>query len=176
LSADEVLQAWRFLSAAEDELTGRDQLNDDERQQLAIVEGLDRTLDALPEIDIEFARGVYTTFRNSPIDHERAEIGLKMRHLTRADHDFGLRLWRELVRDPNFHVRGETIIPLEEEYLAALRAEDYERADAVLRDLGLTADEAFGLLKDYERAQHGENICNIGQLVLWRLTSQSRTA
>lgn len=77
-----------------------------------LADDLERQLKALPTRDLPFAREVYGTFAASPYPADRLHAGLLLRSLTLVDHEAGLALWHQLVRDEHPVVRRDTYEPI----------------------------------------------------------------
>lgn len=130
---------------------------------------LSRTLGELPQQDLAFARDVYTAFALSPQMEDRRAAAALIRNLTAVDHDYGLSLWDQLVRDREPDVRGSAIRPVLY-YRQVIKARNAKRVAAKRAELGLTSRDAGRLVRSHEAAERGENICDLGELALLRLT------
>jgi hypothetical protein len=108
----------------------------------------ERHVECLPETDLAFAREVYSTFAVSPFPIDRLNLGHMIRYLTRADHDAGVSLWHQLVRDEHFKVRRVAYDPVR----SCLR--DRQRPpEERLAELGLTLTDAHRLRDAFIDAQ-----------------------
>jgi hypothetical protein len=100
---------------------------------------------------LEHARAIYTAHANSPLNVDRQRIGLIMGGLTIVDHDYGLSLWDQLIRDREQTVRE----PIHEQLKDTLEATDPGRS---LAEDGLTLSEALRLQHSFQQAEAGRNI------------------
>lgn len=117
---------------------------------------LDAVIEALPQRNLDQARAVYTAFARSPINYDRLTAALFISALTPVDHDFGMQLWRRLIRDPHPKVRWQACDELDNIFDMVDPAE----IDAALSNRGITYLDACWLMHAYIRAeQHpGETI------------------
>lgn len=115
---------------------------------------LDAALDALPQHNLPHARAVYTAFAENPLIEIRCTGAMMPQHLTPFDHDYGLQLWNQLIRDVDEEVRFCAYENLRG-VLDDEQSADEESAERELREYGITWRDAFGLLHSYIRAERG---------------------
>jgi hypothetical protein len=117
---------------------------------------LDAVIEALPQRNLDQARAVYTAFARSPINYDRVTAARFVSALTPVDHDYGMKLWFRLIRDPHPQVRWQACKELDELFDRA----DFTGIDAELSKKGISYLDACRLLHAYILAgQHpGETI------------------
>jgi hypothetical protein len=110
---------------------------------------LQRQLTVLPQTNLIFARNVYGTFAQSPYPIDRLNVGLMFRSLTRVDHETGLALWSQLVRDGNPVVRRDVFEPMRSHVDSADGSVEEGRAQE-----GLTLADGNQLRDEFIRAHY----------------------
>src|SRR6266545_6508837 len=140
LSAPDVLNLYRILRRDDDAFFHGERtpaLGD----RVNLLSGLGRTIAELPQLDLGFARDVYTAFATSPLAEDRRSGAHYLGYLTRTDHDYGLSLWDQLVRDPDADVRDSAIRGVLY-YRQAIKARNQRRIAEQRNETGLTSREA----------------------------------
>jgi len=115
----------------------------------ACCENIKRQLRELPQIDLPFACNVYRTFAMSPYPADRLIIGFNLRGMTLADHDTGLALWSQLVRDEHPVVRRDVFEQIQRHFDDPARPPEHGLAEE-----GLLLDEAEQLRNAHIGAQY----------------------
>ena len=106
---------------------------------------IDRAFNQLPQRRPEVGAAVYTILAESPEWQDRRDVAYSIGKLTAANHDVGMRLWDQLIRDPDSSVRLNAYYQFSE----AIRPENSELEDERLAELGLTPRDALHLLRAY---------------------------
>lgn len=153
----------------------------------------------LPDTDIERAKEVFSAFVNSPILEDRAMPLVcgygTLVGLVRADHDYGVALWDQLIRDTDKRIRDAAETELERQLASGYEyptgSRDIEKAingfykdkdphgmrwlddnmddDALLNQSGLTRQDAYRLLESYAYAENGQYLRRLGSEALYKL-------
>lgn len=98
---------------------------------------LSLALELLPTRNPEHARDIISAMARSPLVDDRVTATYFIDKLTRHDHDSGLRLWRDLLSDPDSGVRAAAYESLPDPSLDS----DPEELTRALAEKGLTRDE-----------------------------------
>jgi hypothetical protein len=136
---------------------------------VALAWGVSQAIDGLPERDLDFARDVYAAFATSPLAEDRRHGAWRINRLTRVDHDYGLELWDQLLRDVDPDVRRAAVWSVRAYRERVQKGNRRQMAESA-EETGLTSREAARLLRTYEAAERGERICDLGELALLKLT------
>lgn len=110
-------------------------------------------LELLPSRNIEHARRVIEAMVLSPLNDDRRVAAYFINKLTRYDHDYGMVLWAQLLRDSDAIVRMSA-----EESLPDLDLDDYpEELARVLSGIGLSRSDVSQLRLIYlDHEESGE--------------------
>lgn len=115
----------------------------------ACCEDIQRQLRELPRTNLPFARKVYRTFAMSTCPADRLIIGFNLGGMTRADHDTGLALWSQLVRDEHPVVRRDVYEQIQRHF-----DDPAQPPESGLAKEGLRLEEAEQLRDAFIRAQY----------------------
>src|SRR5262249_48821427 len=137
--------------------------HDDYQLYRRYAEGILDAIGELPGRDREHGRAVFAALAGSPDADDRADAAICLPSLLEADHEFGLTLFEQLLRDPSVSVRIEATEHLHGVNVATasetLRDQVVERRS----ELGLTEDEVDHLHHVHLSAERGEGIYRLGE-------------
>lgn len=171
LSPTEVVTLDRFLRAKQrehDEAVEAGRADDRyEREYAPRIEAVNTALQQLPVSNPGHARAVYAAFVESPLEDDRISGASMIDFLVEADHEYGLVLWDQLVRDPSPRVRLEAYNRLGER---GLFSDTPEQSESSRERLGIDWYDVARLLDAYIRAEHGTAVYELGDIALRRAT------
>ncbi|MGC9539211.1 hypothetical protein [Streptomyces sp. UG1] len=132
---------------------------EDSHDDLALIIQMHNYLETISTRDVQRARDVLTFFAGSPLAKDRWHVVRYGRSLAQVDHDSGLDLWCQFLRDPD----------------AEVRAKAFDLLDDSVEDPELTPADILRLTNAYYEAERGENlhdpVRHAGELALRRLVS-----
>jgi hypothetical protein len=103
-----------------------------------------------PRYNLPRARELYTAFAEAPAAEDRVQAGYMIAFLTPYDHELGVQLWSQLLRDPDQRVREAAL----EELHRPLADDRAHGADAGqwIEKFGITWEDACLLYTDFVEA------------------------
>lgn len=109
----------------------------------------------LPAHDLDRAKVIYSAFAESLDPRDRSSISIHMPDLCSVDHDTGVTLWEQLIRDPNEAVRRDAYRELEERSGLAdeVPSHDPVEADRQVAAIGLSWRDVAWLSYAHRQAE-----------------------
>lgn len=122
---------------------------------------LDAYLEWSPRYNLPRARELYIAFAESPVAANRIQIGYIITCLTSYDRELGLRLWSQLLRDPDTEVREAALEELHRP-LADNRHLGHSSGEQI-DQWRISWEDACNLYTDYIEADRWRQYHHLGQ-------------
>lgn len=161
--------------------------------ETSLGRALDSYVAILPEHDLGRAKEIYGTFLDSPSPKERQALGYKLvEGLTKVDHEAGISMWDQLMRDEDGEVRdvayellalglrnapddrlARTIGRLTgQETLRGMYAVDTANETELRKITGLSREDAYNLILSYAYAKNQQGIRTVGGTAIRRIMAK----
>ena len=123
---------------------------------------LDAYLEWSPRYNLPRARELFVAFAENPVAENRVQAAYIITFLTPYDRELGVRLWSQLLRDPDPEVREQALESLHRP-LADSRGDDSYRSEWIT-ETGITWEDVASLYTDYVEAETWGKYFHLGEV------------